>query len=311
MTESPSRLSLRSRGLPIVLACALMGGLGGCASFRMPDFVSFGGSQSCHSDTWGTKVMGSVQRADTETYVPDYEPEPEPKPKRKRRAERKHERVAENHAPVAPPIVEETTKPLPEESAPAVEVRPEPPLAETPPETPAETQPAPLAETSPAPLAEARPEPTPNTLPPPAAPAEQPPAAQTSKQPQEEIARLPEPIPPRLQPPPEVVKVCGPNDKVCQDQLTALLSDPVHKWIGEKPTAKQQSTGVRLLAYRVLTPVLACDDLRRGREETEAATADSEAAAPEAGETYKTQDWTRLLRRAVNLELKAEIAKRC
>jgi hypothetical protein len=285
MSESTSRYSLR-QGLPIALACALAAGLGGCSTF------GFGGLQACHSDSWPTQVMGSVQRADTASDVPEYEPEPEYEPT--------PERVAEHQpAAVAPPTVDESTKHLPDDTVPAMETAPEEP-AKMGPEAPAEMS------------AEAAPQ-VPSTLPAPAAPSVEPPAAQGPKvEPQEEVARLPEPVPPRAPPPPEVVMVCGATDTACQEQLAALLADPLHKWIREKPTPRDESTGARLLAYRVLAPILACKDLRHGRRETQAAIADSEGATPaESTETDRSTEWIQLLRRAVNFELRAEIRKRC
>ena len=123
--------------------------------------------------------------------------------------------------------------------------------------------------------------------------------------------------PPRPKPSPEVLEVCGATDTACQDQLTALLADPLHKWIKEKPTSHDQRTGVRTLAYRVLAPVLACDDLRQGVRETEANAANigsqaKSGATPPAGpEAGKSLEWHQLLSRAVKLELQSEIAKRC
>ncbi len=276
MSDRTSRFSLPRSSLSIVLASVLAAGLGGCATFRMGDLVNFGGAQSCKSDAWGTEVMGSVQRVSTEPDIP-YQPEP----KYTRVAEREPEWTVEARPA---PIVEEPTRQLPEDSVPAAESKPEPPLSES----------------QPAPLAEARPEPAPSTQPSPAPPSAEPSEAQSPPV-EEKVARLPEPITPKPEPLPEVVKVCGPNDTECQEQLAELLSDPVHKWIGQRPTPEQQETGVRLLAYRVLTPVLACDDLRKARDETEGPGPDEAAS----------EEWMQLLRRAVNLELKAEIAKRC
>jgi len=300
MSESTSRHSLRSTALPIALACALAAGLGGCATFRMSDLVRFGRSPaSCHSDAWPTQVMGSVQRVDTASDIPEYEPEPTYEPAKKRK-KHKPKRVAEHHpAPVTEPMVEERTKQLPDDTVPSRESAPEEP-AKMGPEPPAEisAEPAPHV---------------PSALPPPAAPTVEPPAAQAPKvEPQEEVARLPEPVPPRPPPPPEVVKVCGATDTACQEQLAALLADPLHKWIGEKPAPRDESTGARLLAYRVLAPILACEDLRHGRRETQAAIADSEGAKqPEGAENDRSTEWIQLLRRAVNFELRAEIRKRC
>ncbi len=92
-----------------------------------------------------------------------------------------------------------------------------------------------------------------------------------------------------------------------------MLADPLHKWITEKPTPDEDRTGVRILAYRVLAPVLACEDLRRGVKETEAVAAgiDSGATQPLTTKTGKSLEWVQLLARAVKLELKVEILKRC
>jgi hypothetical protein len=287
MTETPSSHSLRGNRLHIVLACAATAVLGGCSTF--------GGWQgeSCRSNSWPTQVMGSVQRVHAASGAPESEAEPEYPPP----AERKPQRVAEYwpEAVSAPAMeeVEEGTRQLPKDSVPAAEARAEP-----------------LAETSPTPLAETRPEPAPSARPAPASPAEPPSAAQSPKV-EEKTARVPEPVPPPALPP-EVVKACGPTDTACQEELAALLADPLHKWIREKATERSQTTGARLLAYRVLTPVLACDDLRQGRQETEAAIADTERATPpEAAENHRSTEWIQLLRRAVNLELTAEIEKRC
>jgi hypothetical protein len=125
-----------------------------------------------------------------------------------------------------------------------------------------------------------------------------------------QVAVLPEPVAP--QPPPpmqEVIDVCGAEDEACQQQLANLLSDPLHKWITEKPQPAEGTT--RLLAFRVLTPVLACGDLRRGLAEAEAVTADIEGAQPQTSDGTVNSDWVPLLGRAVQLELKAEIEKRC
>jgi hypothetical protein len=307
MSESPSRYSLRRSGLPIALACALAAALGGCSTFGWQD-------ASCRSDnSWGTKVFGSVQRAEAESDMPPYSSEP-----RYDRRPPRQERVA-MHEPetIEQSYPEESTRHLTDDTVPAAEATPEPtpePFAEESPEPPAEESTEPPAEMTHEEPAEVGPEPpvamtepapqVPSASPPPAAPSVEPPAAQAPKvAPQEKVARLPETVPPQPPPSPEVVKVCGADDTACQKQLTALLDDPLHKWIREKPTARDQSTGARLLAYRVLMPKLACDDLRHGRRETRAAHAETPAAEqPEA---------VQLLRRAVNLELKAEIDKRC
>lgn len=143
-------------------------------------------------------------------------------------------------------------------------------------------------------------------------PGAMPPAA-TSPQPQHDvIARAQQPAaPPRLPPSPEVVEVCGANDEACQDQLMTLLADPMHKWIDAKPTPRDNRTGVRILAYRVLTPVLACDDLRKGLREASRAPAADSGTTEGAEETGKTSEWVQLMRRSVILELKSEIEKRC
>lgn len=148
--------------------------------------------------------------------------------------------------------------------------------------------------------------PEPGIEPPPAPPEVTIPEVEEERQ----VAVLPEPVAP--QPPPpmqEVIDVCGAEDEACQRQLMDLLSDPLHKWIKEKPQPAQEST--RLLAFRVLTPVLACGELRRGLAEAEALTADPAGAQPDASDSGIGSDWVQLLGRAVQLELKAEIEKRC
>lgn len=135
-------------------------------------------------------------------------------------------------------------------------------------------------------------------------------------QPQEKTIALlptPPPPPPRPEPSPEVIAVCGAEDVACQDQVMAMLADPLHKWIGKSPTPEEDRSGVRILAFRVLAPVLACDDLRKGLRETEAAVAgiDMGASRLDANAGEKGSEWVQLLGRAVKLELQAEIRKRC
>ncbi len=264
MSDRRYRQPLRSQGLPIVLACALAASLGGCASLRMSDLLRFGSSQAaCESNAWPTKVMGSVQRAKKQSYIPVHAEEQSYEPE-----------VEESPAPIA------------------------------------ESKPEPLVENSSVSeqAAEAGPSATPPAPPQPAVEN-----APTAEPQQDVIARLQQPVAPPRPPSPEVVEVCGATDTACQDQLMTLLADPLHKWINAKPTSRDERTGVRILAYRVLTPVLACDDLRRGLRETQAAAAgkDSGATQPEATENGKSLEWVQLLRRSVNLELKAEIDKRC
>jgi hypothetical protein len=107
--------------------------------------------------------------------------------------------------------------------------------------------------------------------------------------------------------------MCGASDTACQDELTALLGDPAHAWMSTQPTPREERSGVRILAYRVLAPALTCEDLRRGLLETLSDTgeAPSEATPPEAPEGGKSLAWVQLLRRAVELELRSEIDKRC
>lgn len=288
------RHRLRSQGLPVVLACALAASLGGCASFRMP-ILGFGASQAaCTSDTWPTEVMGSVQRAETETDVTVSDDNPPA-----RVAEYSYEPVQDSVAPVTQDQPEPAAEPSPEpvaKSAPVVEEDSSISVAPDATQHLAEKDQQAIAETPPV------------DMPTPAAPAQPPAATAPTAEPQQDVARLPEPTPPAPPPPPEVVEVCGPTDKTCQEQLAALLADPVHKWIKAKPTAQDERTGVRILAYRVLTPVLACDDLRQGVRESEAPPPD---ASGEAAQSGRSPEWVQLLRRAVELELKAEIAKRC
>lgn len=285
MSDGRYRQPLRRQGLPVALACALAASLGGCASFRMSD-LGFGSSQAaCRSDTWPTQVMGSVQHADTQ---PDLaEPVADDGPGR----------VAEYS------FTEDSSEPVAEQSAEPVAQSPKVVVEEN----------SSVSE----PAAEASPSAEPQSAAPQPPPVAEPP---TPEPPQDVIAKLPEPVAPPPPPPtPEVVEVCGATDKACQDQLTALLADPMHKWIKAKPTSRDDRTGVRILAYRVLTPVLACEDLRRGLQETRAAAATSGAAQPEAteeaskdaAESDRSLEWVQLLHRAVELELKAEIEKRC
>ncbi len=275
---------LRGQGLPIALVCALVAALGGCSTLRISDLVRFGSPASCQSDAWPTKVFGSVQRSKSHANVAEpvaeysYEP-PE---------DNGSEHVAEAHT-YAEPL----------KAAP-----PQVPVAKPPPV-------APLAPVAKAPAVEQQSNVVPE--PPPAEPQSNVVPKPPPAEPQHDVvAHLPEPVLPRP-PSPEVVEVCGAADTACQDQLAALLADPLHKWIKAPPTSHDDRTGLRILAYRVLTPVLACEDLRRGLRETESAAADvgSEATTPEATEGAKTLKWVQLLRRAVNLELKSEIHKRC
>ncbi len=238
MSDRGYRRLLRSQSLPIALACTLASSLGGCATWAdLGRLASLKDSSqaSCRSDSWPTKVMGAVQRAEA-------------------RAE----------------ISEDSYEPVAAESV-VVALQPE-------------TPPLPVAKAPPA-------EPT-----------------------REVIVHVPEPVAPSRPPPsPEVQAVCGATDTACQDQLAAMLADPLHKWIREKPTPHDERSGVRLLAYRVLTPVLACDDLRQGVREAEAITEGIESGAMQPGvtENGKSLVWVQLLGRAVKLELKAEIEKRC
>lgn len=293
MSDGRYHHPLRRQGLPVALACVLAASLGGCASFRMSD-LGFGASQAaCRSDTWPTQVMGSVQHADTQPDIP--EPVVDDGPGR----------VAEYSFTddSSGPVAESSSEPVAEQSAEPVEQSPRVVVEEN------SSVSEPAAEASPSDEPQsAAPQPPPVTEPP------------TPEPPQDVIAKLPEPVAPPPPPStPEVVEVCGATDKACQDQLTALLADPMHKWIKAKPTSRDEPTGVRILAYRVLTPVLACEDLRRGLQETQAATASSGAAQPEAteeaskgaAESGRSLEWVQLLRRAVELELKAEIEKRC
>ena len=240
MSDRGYRHRLGSQSLPIALACTLAVSLGGCATWGdLGRWGSVKDSQAaCRSDTWPTKVLASVQRAEPKSDIPEDYSEP----------------AADDNVLVS---LQSDTPPLPvEKPAPAVQ---QPEVVVQPPE--------------------------------PVAP----------------------PSPPKPPPSPEVEAVCGVTDVACQDELTALLSDPLHKWIKEKPTSQEDRSGVRMLAYRVLTPVLACDDLRRGLRDTEAIVAgiDSGATQPPATENGKSLEWVQLLGRAVKLELKSEIEKRC
>jgi hypothetical protein len=281
MSDRGNHHLLRSQGLPVALACALAASLGGCSTLRMPDFGLLGSSQAaCSSNEWPTKVFGTVQRAETQSEPPEDYSQP----------------VA-----VAESTPEESTPPLPSAKAPRVE-QPHDEVVHL----PEPVAPPPVAPVAPAPAAPVAPaEPIAPEVPAvpetPAAPAVAPPPA----------------APPRQPPSPEVEAVCGAADVSCQDQLTAMLTDPLHKWIQEKPTSHNDRTSVRILAYRVLAPVLACEDLRRGVQEAEATAAgknagkESGATPPGATESGKSLEWEQLLGRAVKLELKAEIEKRC
>lgn len=291
MPDRRSRLPLRSKGLPIALACTLAAGLGGCSTFGAP--AIFGAQTAeCRSDAWPTQVFGSLQRtelADISEPVAAYRSEPVKRSSSKRAAKR----VARERAE---PVTDHGFEPtVTVSSEPLTEKRSEEGVEEPKPWTVTESKPVAVAENSSVsqPAVEAPPSAEP------AAPAEQPGEPETPQ----DSARPQEPVvPPRPQPSPEVIAVCGADDTTCQDQLTALLADPLHKWIDEKP-AQEDSTGVRILAYRVLTPVLACEDLRKGLRET--------AAAPDEAQSDGSEGALQLLRRSVNLELKAEIAKRC
>jgi hypothetical protein len=297
MSNRAYRRFLRSRSLPIAVACTLAASLGGCATFGTQQ----GSQVACRDDVPQTKVFASVQRASAQSHdVDDYMPtddNPEPF-------------ASEPNAwvPVTPePPAENNViavlpePPPPEANIPAAE--PEPPLQ---PELPAAPVPSvePQAQTpvEPAPAVTVQPQP-------PAKPQEQ------------TIARVPDPVapPPPPEPPQEVVEVCGPDDIACQEQLADMLGDPLHKWIKEKPTPEEDRTGVRVLAYRALAPALTCGDLRHGLRETESLVSGIDlgasqlpgAAKPPAGANDKDSEWVQLLGRAVRLELKAEIAKRC
>jgi hypothetical protein len=198
---------------------------------------------------------------------------------------------------------------------------------------PVYSEPAAVAQTTPEVEVEAEPLPPP----PPKAPATEPPhndAAQIAEpvapspavpeapvapvvpEPQAPVAPQPPAAPPRQPPSPEVEAVCGAADVSCQDQLTDLLADPLHKWIREGAATRKERTSVRILAYRVLAPVLACEDLRAGVKEAEATAAGPNAAHGAGTEAAgaangKGLEWEQLLGRAVKLELKAEILKRC
>jgi hypothetical protein len=289
---------LRSKSLPVALACALAVSVGGCSTWPgAMGFGAFGQSQAaCRSDdgsdAWPAKVMASVQRAETKSgssdYVADYSLDDTPK-------DTAPEPVQEKSQVAAPEPAQETAQGLPEDIPPDIpqSVAPTPP-AEV--QSPVVDEPSDIAIEHP-------PEP----------------AAPTVEQPPDVAVAVPPPpvAPPRPEPSAEVIEVCGATDTACQDQLTALLADPLHKWIKEKPTPHDERTGVRTLAYRVLAPVLACEDLRQGVRETEAIAAgidsgaDSGAAQPAARGEGKSLEWVQLLNRAVKLELKAEIEKRC
>jgi len=258
MSDRRYRNLLRSKGLPVALACALAASVGGCSTWHSLGFGSARDSQAaCQSDSWPAKVMASVQRA--EPQPADY--------------------VAEDHSgDVAEYTLDDTPQDTPQDAPPV-----------TPQEMPQSVAPQP-------------------------APEHKPPTVEP--QPDVAVALPPEPVvPPRPTPSPEVIEVCGATDTACQDQVMAMLADPLHKWIKEKPTSRDERTGVRALAYRVLAPVLACDDLRRGVREITATAAgfdsggNSQATQPADGS--KSLEWVQLLNRAVKLELQAEIAKRC
>lgn len=274
-----SDCSSRRQGLPIVFACTLAASLGGCSTFGMPDLFGLDSRASCSSDSWPTQVMGSVQRAETPWVTRRYP------------AEERYEPTDDNEA--APVERYEPPERIAKESA--EPVIPSPPAAQEIPEPPVAKEPTgPVAETPPA------------AAPPP--PPEQPPAVTPpAEQPPEPAA------PPPSQPSPDVVKACGAADTACQDALTTLLADPAHKWIRAQPTPDEERTGVRILAYRILAPTLACEDLRWGLLETLAETGENqpEAPPPEATEGSKNLAWVQLLRRQVEQELRAEIAKRC
>ncbi len=242
--------------------------------------------------------MASVQRAktsDTSDYVADYSLDDTPRETPKVTAQEIPQDTAQE-------LAQETPKGVPEDIPQDIpqSVAPTPPPAA---QSPVEDEQSDIAVALP---------------PPPVAPPPEDKSPAVEPHPDVAVALPPEPAaPPRPKPSPEVIEVCGATDTDCQDDLMTLLADPLHKWIKEKPTSHDERTGVRALAYRVLTPVLACDDLRQGVRETKAIAADigSETepgtTSPAATKESKSLEWVQLLSRAVKLELQLEIAKRC
>jgi outer membrane biosynthesis protein TonB len=308
MSDRRYRRLLRSH-LPIALACALAVSVGGCSTWRQwAQFGSLKDSQAaCQSDAWPTKVMASVHREtssstydegakDDSGYVADYtlDDMPEERPREPFQETFEEQPVEEQAEPMGPPAPPEVK---------LSEIEPQPSPPEVPPQAPPAT-----AEQQTAPQV------LPPAVEPQPAPEAQPLTPEADTDTDIAVVLPPGPATPsRPTPSPEVIEVCGADDEACQDQVMAMLSDPLHKWIRTEPTPDEQRTGARALAYRVLTPVLACDDLRQGVRETEAVVADMEAAEPDAEQagTGKSLEWLRLLNRAVKLELRAEIERRC
>jgi hypothetical protein len=95
----------------------------------------------------------------------------------------------------------------------------------------------------------------------------------------------------------------------CVAQLRALVESEKREWIGRTVPAAEYATGVRLFAYRALRARLTCKELALALNEVDAAT--RTLHSPIAGVTPEQVDRVRILNAQVEVELRAERARRC